>query len=215
MLETEFHGAREKNSRRLMVVLHGLGDSSVGYRWLPSALGLPWMNYLLVNAPDPYFGGLSWYDFAGEPKPGIHRSRQLLFKLLDAQRADGFPTDQTVLFGFSQGCLMTVDVGFRYPHLFAGLVGISGYILEPEKLIEDLSPVATRQRLLFTHGTQDPLIPFAEVREQINVLKAAGLHIEWHEFVKAHTIAGEEELDLIRSFVSASYSPSERVRALP
>ena len=208
MLETEFHGAREKDSRRLMVALHGLGDSAAGYRWLPSALKLSWMNYLLVNAPDPYFGGFSWYDFSGEAKSGVQRSRRLLFDLLDSQRAKGFPTEQTVLFGFSQGCLMTVETGFRYPHLFAGLVGVSGYVLNPEELVAEVSPVAARQRMLFTHGAQDPLIPFAEVREQVNILKAAGLHIEWHEFAKGHTIAGEEELDLIRGFVSASYSPS-------
>ena len=205
MLDTEFHPAKDTNFRRLMVVLHGLGDSVAGYRWLPHALGLPWMNYLLVNAPDDYFGGFSWYDFAGDTRPGILRSRRLLCELLDTQRAKGFPTEQTVLFGFSQGCLMTVDVGFRYPHSFAGLVGISGYVFEPETLVAELSPVAVRQRMLFTHGTQDPLIPFAEVREQINILKAAGLHLEWHELVKAHTIAGEEELDLIRNFVIARY----------
>ena len=205
-LLTEFHAAEEKKSKRLMVVLHGLGDSIAGYRWLPELLMLPWMNYLLVNAPDSYFGGYSWYDFAGEPGPGVLRSRNLLFDLLDKQRADGFPTEQTILFGFSQGCLMTLEVGFRYPHLFAGLVGISGYVFEPEKLLKELSPVATRQHLLFTHGTQDPLIPFAEVRDQVNFLKAAGLHIEWHEFVKAHTIEGEAELEVIRQFIRRRFS---------
>ncbi len=79
---------------------------------------------------------------------------------------------------------------------------------EPEKLIAECSPVALQQRMLFTHGTQDPLIPFAEVREQVNLLKAAGLRIEWHEFVKAHTIAGEEELDLVRDFIRAGYPAS-------
>ena len=203
MLNTEFYAAEEKNSKRLMIVLHGLGDSIAGYRWLPSMLRLPGMNYLLVNAPDSYFGGFSWYDFSGEPGPGILRSRKLLFDLLDAQRAKGFPTEQTILFGFSQGCLMTVDVGLRYPHLFAGLVGVSGYVFEPDILLKELSAVAKQQRLLFTHGTQDPLIPFAQVREQIDSLKAAGLPIEWHEFVKEHTIAGEEELEVIRKFIAA------------
>jgi phospholipase/carboxylesterase len=154
-----------------------------------------------VNAPDSYYGGFSWYDFAGEPGPGIIRSRKLIFDLLDAQRAAGFLTEQTTLFGFSQGCLMTVEVGFRYPHLFAGLVGVSGYVFEPEKLLKERSPVAARQRMMFTHGTQDPLIPFAEVRKQVQFLKAAGLSIEWREFVKAHTIAGEEELAVIRGFI--------------
>jgi len=206
MLQTEFIEAQQKGSKRLLVALHGLGDSAAGYRWLPSALGLSWMNYLLVNAPDSYYGGYSWYDFTGQDRAGIERSRRLLFEVLDARQAKGFPTEETVLFGFSQGCLMTVDVGFRFPNRFAGLVGISGYVHEPEKLLEELSPVAMQQRMLFTHGTQDPLIPFAEVREQVNVLKSAGLHLQWHEFVKTHTIAGDEELDLIRDFVRAGYS---------
>jgi phospholipase/carboxylesterase len=206
VLHHEFIPAQEAGSRRLWIMLHGLGDSIEGFRWLPEAMQLPWMNYLLVNAPDPYYTGYSWYDFAGDIVPGVERSRKLLFELLDARRADGFPTEQTILSGFSQGCLMSLDVGLRYPHRFAGIVGISGYVNEPEKLVEELSPVALQQRLLVTHGTKDPIIPFAEVREQINILKSAGLHLDFHEFLKAHTIAGEEELGLIRNFVRAGYA---------
>jgi len=163
MLETDFVPAPEKNSSCLMVVLHGLGDSLEGYRWLPPALGLPWLNYLLVNAPDPYFGGYSWYDFSGDVGAGVERSRALLIELLDEQRKRGWTTEQSVLFGFSQGCLMTIDIGLRYPHRFAGLVGISGYVHEPEQSLRELSPVAKLQRFLITHGTGDPLIPFAAV----------------------------------------------------
>jgi phospholipase/carboxylesterase len=205
MLETEFVAAVEKDSRRLMIVLHGLGDSIAGYRWLPSLLRLPWMNYLLVNAPDPYYGGYSWYDFTGADSKGVQRSCKLLFDLLDTQRANGFPTESTVLFGFSQGSLMTIEVGLRYPRLFAGLAGISGYVHEPQRLVQALSPVALQQRFLITHGTEDSLIPIAKVREQIDFLKSRGINIEWHEFVKEHTIAGEEELNVIRRFTQSVY----------
>jgi predicted esterase len=44
------------------------------------------------------------------------------------------------------------------------------------------------------------------VREQVNLLKAAGLHLEWHEFVKAHTIQGEEEMEIVRNFVRTCYA---------
>ena len=202
MLDSELIPAADKNSKCLMIALHGLGDSAAGYEWLPSAMKLPWLNYLLVNAPDSYYGGYSWYDFPGDPSNGIRRSRALLVDLLDALRAKGFATEQTVLFGFSQGCLMTLDVGFRYPHRFGGLVGVSGYVHDPAKLLAERSPVAKEQRMLFTHGTNDPLIPCAEVRKQVEQLKAAGLHIDWREFAKEHTIAGEEELSIIRSFVA-------------
>jgi phospholipase/carboxylesterase len=206
ILDHEFVPAQDASSRRLWIMLHGLGDSLEGYRWLPAAMNLPWMNYLLVNAPDEYYGGYSWFDFGGDFVPGVQRSRKLLFELLEARRAEGFPTEQTILGGFSQGCLMSIDVGLRYPHRFAGIVGISGFVSEPEKLIEELSPVAFEQRLLVTHGTKDPMVRFAEVREQINILKSAGLHIDFHEFLKTHTIAGEEELDVIRNFVRAGYA---------
>ena len=73
------------------MVLHGLGDSIEGWRWLPGALDLPGLNYLLVNAPDEYYGGYSWFDYPGDIVPGIHRSRKLLFELLDDLRAKNLP----------------------------------------------------------------------------------------------------------------------------
>lgn len=205
MLQTEFFPAIEKGAPALMIGLHGLGDSTAGYHWLPEAMNLPWMNYLLVNAPDPYYGGYSWYDFTGDEAIGVQRSRKLLVDLLEQVQGRGFPPAQTTLFGFSQGCLMTIDVGFRYPKRLAALVGVSGYVHQPERLLAELSPVAREQRMLFTHGTQDPMIPSDKVREQIKTLTAAGLQITWREFAKGHTIAGEEELDVIRDFVEASY----------
>ncbi len=204
-LHSELIPARDASSRRLLIMLHGLGDSIAGFRWLPPALNLPWLNYLLVNAPDQYYGGYSWYDFIGDMSPGVQRSRKMLFELLDAQRLAGFPTDQIVLGGFSQGCLMSLDVGLRYPDRLASIVGISGYVFEPDKLLKELSSVAMQQRLLMTHGTLDPLIPFAMVRNQIDLLKSAGLRIEWHEFIKPHTIAGEPELAVIRNFIRKCY----------
>jgi phospholipase/carboxylesterase len=206
-LRNEFVPAGERTSRRLMMVLHGLGDSSAGYEWLPAALGLPWLNYLLVNAPDDYYGGYSWFDISGNAEPGVQRSMRLLNELLEAQDKAGYPTEQTVLFGFSQGCLMTLETGLRFPRRFAGLVGISGYVLDPQRLLREMSPLARQQRLLVTHGTQDPLIPCAGARQQIKMLKEAGLAIDWREFNKVHTIDGERELSVIREFVRAGFEP--------
>jgi phospholipase/carboxylesterase len=206
MLHNELIPAADKDSRRLMVVLHGLGDSMDGWRWLPDAMSLPWLNYLLVNAPDKYYGGYSWFDYPDDFVPKVQRSRELLFSLLDDLRAKGFSTEQTTIGGFSQGCLMSFEAGLRYPHQFAGVVGISGWVCELKKLLKELSPVARQQRLLMTHGTDDPLISIEIPRRQVSILKAEGLHIEWREFPKAHTIYGEEELGVIRDFVRAGYS---------
>jgi len=204
MLETKLIHARERGSTRLMIVLHGLGDSMAGYAWVPQVMEFPWLNYLLVNAPDPYFGGFSWYEYDGDAATGVRRSIQLLGGLLDAQRQAGFPTEQTILSGFSQGCLMTLETGLRYPHRFAGLIGLSGYILDPQKLLREMSPAAKEQRVLVTHGRQDPLIPFANVQKQMDELKNGGVQIEWHGFDKAHTII-DPELEVMRRFIADSF----------
>ena len=201
MLETKLIPAAERDSQRLMVVLHGLGDSMAGYEWVPQALQFPWLNCLLVNAPDPYFGGFSWYDYAGEAATGVRRSIKLLEELLDRQRALGFPTEQTILSGFSQGCLMTLETGLRYPHRFAALIGLSGYVLDPATLLREASPAAKETRVLVTHGRQDPLIPCADVKKQMAELKAGGIALDWHEFDMPHTII-EEEIALLRRFIA-------------
>ena len=202
MLETKLIPAEEGDAKRLMIVLHGLGDSMAGYSWVPQALKFPGLNYLLVNAPDEYYGGYSWYEIDGIPATGVLRSTKLLSELLDEQRKLGFPTEQTILAGFSQGCLMTLETGLRYPHRFAGLIGLSGYVLDPEKLLREASPVAKEQRVLVTHGRQDPLIPCADVKKQMEQLKTGGIPIEWQEFDKPHTII-EPEIELMRRFIAS------------
>jgi phospholipase/carboxylesterase len=208
MLETLFIPAADQNSRRLMVVMHGLGDSLESYRLLPSEIGVPWLNYLLVNAPKPYATGFSWFDFPGDPTPGADQSYLQLQQLLDAQRERGFPTEHTVLFGFSQGCLMAWEVGIRYPHRLAGCIGVSGFMRKPKELLKARSPVAAQQRFCITHGIMDDLIPIEESKNQVEFMKKAGLQVEWREIVKGHTIDPFGEMMLIRRFIEQFFHPN-------
>jgi phospholipase/carboxylesterase len=206
MLQTELIPAREAGAKDLMMVLHGLGDSMDGYRWVPQMLGTPGLNILLVNAPDAYYGGFSWYEYEADAGPGVERSYRSLERLLDQWREKGHPTERTVLFGFSQGCLMSMETGMRYGHRLAGIIGVSGYMHEPERLLRMASPMAKEQKFLITHGTGDPLIPFAEARQQFEQLKAAGMQIDFHSYAKAHTII-EPEFELFRKFLGERLGP--------
>lgn len=207
-LETLFIPAEDTTSRCLMMVLHGMGDSIEGYRWLPEELQLPWLNYLLINGPDECFGGYSWFDLYGKQSVGIQHSNKLLTQLLNHQ-AKQFPTEKTFMLGFSQGCVMTLEIALCYPKLLAGLIGISGYISEWEDVQYRISRVAKQQRILVSHGIMDPVLPFDQAKEQMQQLKKEGYNIQWHEFPKEHTIIGDE-ICLIRDFVQQPYLKEQK-----
>jgi phospholipase/carboxylesterase len=205
-LESRFLPAAQP-SRRLLVVLHGLGDSLEGFTWMPHMLRLPWLNYLLVNAPQRYFIGYAWYDLE-DPQPGVLEGRERLRRLFAELGAQGWPSADTVLFGFSQGCLMALDFALRYEGALAGVVGVSGYAFGLERLPAELHPRARQQAWLVTHGSYDELLPIARTRAQMEQLRALGVPIEWHEFPKAHTIDPDHELALLRDWIAARWPPA-------
>ena len=201
-LETEF--VPGPNTKKLLVVLHGRGDSLAGFRWLPDALGLP-LNYLLVNAPDPYVIGRSWYDLPPDQTPGVVRSRRLLDELFQEVLSQGYEASDVALLGFSQGCLMTLEFGARTALDLAGFVGISGYCLDPDALLAELHPVARQEKWLITHGTQDAALAFDITDRQVQRLQEGGLPIDFRAYEKAHTIDPIQELGDIRDFLRRSF----------
>lgn len=206
----KFHGLQsayippvveKPGSQKLLVVLHGLGDSLDGFRFLPDYLKIPGLHYLLLNAPDHYFTGYSWYDIYGDAGKGIIRSREILSKGLDQLTEKGWNAQDIGLFGFSQGCLMALDIACRYPKVLAGVVGVSGYVGFPEQYPEAFSPVAKKQKIFVTHGTEDPLLPIEKTSQQVHAIKGMGMNIEWREYEKVHTIDERNEIPDIRRFL--------------
>ncbi len=209
MLVTESIPAREPGGK-LVVVMHGRGDSIEGFRFLPDALGLPRLGYRLLNAPDRYYTGWSWYDLPPNQGPGVLRSRALIVAELDALRASGVASEDIVLFGVSQGCLMAIDVGLRYPHRLGGVCGISGYMHFVDRL-DEIVPAAKQTAWLVTHGVHDELLPIDRTRAAMHKLRAAGIPVEWHELDKEHTIDPHDELPLLRRWFAARLAaPSTR-----
>lgn len=187
---------------RVLVVLHGLGDSLNGYRFLPDALRIPELSFLLVNAPDAYYDGYSWYDYRGDMRPGVTRSRDLLLALLDELQDQGVEARDIFLFGFSQGCLMVTDVALRAPVVLGGVVGVSGYVAFPEQYPDALSPVARDQKILITHGRLDPVVPFEPAARQFRQLRDLGLDLDLVVYDKEHTML-MEELNTISDWLRA------------
>ena len=187
-------------SKKLMIILHGRGDSSQGFTWLPPYLNLDDMNYLLLDAPYDYFGGRSWYDLPPNQLEGIQHSSNILTQILDTLFEERFDASQSFLFGFSQGSLLTFEFGARYNKKLAGYLAVSGYIYDPELLLKEMNPALKDANWLCTHGTQDDVLPFHTSKTQVEVLQNGGVNITFKSYPKVHTIA-EDELMMIKAWV--------------
>ena len=181
-------------SKKLMVILHGRGDSAHGFTFLPPYLNIDTMNYLLLNAPYHYYGGYSWYDLPPNQLEGIRHSSALLTDIFDTLFEDEFNAEESFLFGFSQGALLTFEFGSRYEKVLAGYIAVSGYIYDANRLLEEMNPHVNHSHWLCTHGTYDEILPFHTTKEQIERLQHAGFHITFKSYPKDHTIADDELL---------------------
>jgi len=190
-------------AKKVMVVLHGLGDSAEGFLWIQDALGIDSLDYLLLNAPKPYYIGFSWYDLPPNQNPGIAKSRKLLEEVFTELEREGYAPERTFLFGFSQGCLMTLEFGARYRRRLAGYIGVSGYSTDPEQLLKEMNPEVNHGDWLITHGTDDEVLPVTATRVQMKFFNEHGFKMDYREYMKSHTIDPRRELPDIREWLSS------------
>lgn len=183
-------------SDKLIIVLHGRGDSAEGFRFFPQEMGFEDYNYLLLNAPIESYPGFSWYDFPPHQLEGINHSSQLLTQTLDALFEDKYSPEKTFLLGFSQGSLLTFEFGSRYKECLAGYLALSGYIYDAETIIEEMNPAVNQDNWLCTHGYEDEVLPFAHSEEQVQMLQNAGFNITFKPYHKSHTLCDPEIADI-------------------
>jgi phospholipase/carboxylesterase len=187
-------------SKKLMIILHGRGDSSQGFAFLPTYLDMDDMNYILLDAPYDYFGGYSWYDLPPNQLEGIAYSSSLLADTLDSLFEDDFEAKESFLFGFSQGSLLTFEFGARYEKVLSGYVAISGYIYDANMLLSEMDPKNKNANWLCTHGTQDDVLPYSTSKAQVATLQKGGFNIDFKSYEKPHSIA-EDELRMIKEWI--------------
>jgi len=204
MIQTELFKSKfipaQKKSSKLMLVLHGRGDSLRPFKSFDSELNIPEMNYLLLNAPRKFLDGYTWYPEPPYQKNGVLKIREKMFSLLQELEVQGWESQNIFLLGFSQGSLVSADIAMNYPKKLGGVVGISGYFQFFPRWRKLLPKNAMETPWLMTHGHQDDVLSIDETRYGVRKLKGAGVEIEWVEMDKQHVFE-EKEYPIIRRWV--------------
>lgn len=182
-------------TRSVVVFLHGYGANGADLLGLADPLGehLPDTLFVAPDAPEEipgYPGGFQWFPIPWidnsseeESERGMDEAARDLNAFLDALMVDeDLLPEQVVLFGFSQGTMMSLHVAPRREDAVAGIVAFSGRLLRPELLADE---VVVRPPVLLVHGDADDVVPPQSLPEAAEALQGAG----WQD-VYAHIMKG-------------------------
>lgn len=194
--------AQSGKATSLLVFLHGYGADGDDLMGLAGALAayLPDTVFVAPDAPAKCAGntaGFQWFsvpqvDGASEEDAvaGMKKSAAELDVFLDTvMTEEGIAADKTILFGFSQGTMMALQVAPRRADPFAAVVGFSGSLMLPDALRDE---VVSRPPVMLLHGDKDEVVPPEALSKAEFALDTLGFEV--YAFVMenaAHGIASD------------------------
>lgn len=183
-------GVEQGAAEYVVVFLHGYGADGNDLLGLADTLGphLPEAAFYAPDAPEQCAGNpfgfqwfpIPWMDGSTEEAvvASLETSSQDLNEFLDmVLEAEGLTADRLILFGFSQGTMMSLHVAPRRDVAVAGVAGFSGRLLGPEHLQDE---IRSKPPVLLLHGDQDDVVPPESLPAAAEALQSAGVDVYAH-----------------------------------
>ena len=171
--------------QQLIVFCHGYGGdgkdiSSLAINWQRF---LPETAFLCPNAPEicslnPQ--GYQWFDLASDKEEIILekslKAEDKLNTFLD-QILDNFQLDNNnlALVGFSQGCMMIIQLALKRKEQINCLIGYSGKVINQKHLSDNIQ---SKPKIFLMHGANDTIVPATHLLEAKEYLVNHGLRIK-------------------------------------
>ena len=190
-----------------VIWLHGLGDSGAGFAPVVPMLGLPEghsVRFVFPHAPEQAVtinGGAvmrAWYDIKSmnlldrADMDGVQQSEVLVKDIIQDQIDSGIAADKIVLAGFSQGGVMSLYTGLRYPKKLAGIMALSCYLPQGDTLPAGISEANKLTSVLQHHGEQDPVVPLSAGKMANKAMIDAGYSTQWKSFAMPHSVLPQQ-----------------------
>jgi phospholipase/carboxylesterase len=196
--------------------LHGLGADGNDFAPIVPELQLPGdlaVRFVFPNAPlmpvtiNNGYVMPAWFDIISmnmdqrADQAGITESVMALHQLIEHEEQNGVPADKIIIGGFSQGAVIALTAGLRFPKRLAGIFALSGYLPFANEVMAQTSLAARDTPILVAHGTEDTVVPYSAGLATCDVLQRSGLQVSWHSYAMAHSVCGKEIQDLREFFV--------------
>jgi len=177
----------EEEIKNAIILLHGYGGDGNDI----SMLTLNWKRHLpntVFICPDGHEKceinpvGFQWFDLTkDDPKYILQESKKaedVLKKFISEVKEEfNLATDKICLSGFSQGCMMSLNVGLTSEEKFNSIVGFSGKIINQIDLKERLK---NPTEVFLIHGELDDIVSPTFLLEAKDFLIREKINIESH-----------------------------------
>jgi phospholipase/carboxylesterase len=202
-LDYTIHPAGIQAPEFVMIGLHGRNANK--YAFFPFVRQMAFLHTKWILPSATYASETSedirhWFDHLTHDSTEIALSRSLINDIIDAEIAKGILAENIFLIGFSQGAIMSVDTVLRYGQRLGGIVALSGYVANPELLLNERSNANHAIPIFWGHGTRDEIITVERGRKHAGILQEMGYDVDYHEYDSTHRIISQEVKD-IRAFL--------------
>ena len=168
-----------------VILLHGYGGDGKDI----SMLTLNWKRFLpntVFLCPNGYEkcsinqSGFQWFDLSkDDPKYIIEQSlkaEQIIKKYInEVKELYKLNSSKICLSGFSQGCMMAINIGLTSDENFNCIVGFSGKIIDKNNLAKRISSTT---KMLLLHGDKDVVVPSSNLLDAKDFLLRNKIEVE-------------------------------------
>lgn len=157
----------------------GILEVPIGPAWM----GRAWWNIDMMAIQEAAARGET-RDMSLEVPKGLTKARELAFAMIKQMRV---PWNQIVLGGFSQGAMLATDLYLHAPETPAGLVLMSGTLINQEEW-RPLLAARQGQKFFQSHGENDLVLGIKQARKLESFLCQGGLKGSLLSFRGGHEI---------------------------
>jgi len=184
-LDTKIIKPEKNDIKNAVILLHGYGGDGNDI----SAITLNWKRFLpetIFLCPNGHEAcpinplGFQWFDLEKDNpsyilEETIKSEKKLNFFINEIKSEFNLNNSEICLSGFSQGCMMSINLGLIAEENFNCIVGFSGKIIDKENISKRIK---SKTKMLLIHGDQDVVVPPNSLLEAKDFLIRHKVNIE-------------------------------------
>jgi phospholipase/carboxylesterase len=211
-----------KETHKFSVIwLHGLGADGHDFEGIVPSLRLTMkqhIRFIFPNAPiqpvtiNQGMKMRAWYDIIDLSTEqhkvdvqGIYQSAELIERFIQQEITSGIAPENIMLAGFSQGGVIALHLGLRFPQKLAGILALSTYLPTLPQLNDEASEAGKSTPIFMAHGILDAIVAIEAGKSASERLSELGYQVEWHDYLMEHSVSSQE-VDDISAFINSVFA---------